>query len=144
MYYLYLSLYIYIYTHILYTYTYSTYIYIYIYIYIYVYVYLYVYVYVCVYIYIYIYMFSAGVRRPAFAGGERAVRGRADRWAAPACVSQDSSKGGAMETRCSGLHELSHGLFYHMILNPHPPHPPPTAPPCNEYPRADRGRRLPA
>ena len=45
---------------------------------------------------------------------------------------QDSSKGNAVETGCSGLPYIIDGftIWYH----PHPLHPPPTAPPCDEYP----------
>ena len=47
-------------------------------------------------------------------------------------LSQDSSKGGAVETGCSGVHYII-GCFtiqyYHLPL-----HPPPTAPPFDEYP----------
>ena len=47
-------------------------------------------------------------------------------------VSQDSSKGGAVETGCSGLHSVI-GRFI-IQCYPHPLHPPPTAPPFDEYP----------
>ena len=44
---------------------------------------------------------------------------------------QDSSKGGAVETGCSDLYDV---IYWLIICYPHPLHPPPTAPPCNEYP----------
>ena len=51
-------------------------------------------------------------------------------------LSQDSSKGGAVETGCSDLYALMH--YFVIWYSPNPLHPPPTAPPCNEYPlRAD-------
>ena len=50
----------------------------------------------------------------------------------PLAYHQDSSKGGAVETGCSGLHSIIGCFFMYYYL--HPLHPPPTAPPCNEYP----------
>ena len=46
---------------------------------------------------------------------------------------QDSSKGGAVETGCSGLHYIIGCCIIYYY--PHPLHPPPTAPPFDEYPR---------
>ena len=68
------------------------YIYIYIYTYIYIYIYIYIHVYTYIYIYIYVYIYVAWLllqrhRREEGAG-------------------QDSSKGGAVETGCSGLHYI--------------------------------------
>ena len=37
-----------------------------------------------------------------------------------------------METGCSGLHYITYRFIKYYY--PHPLHPPPTAPPCNEYP----------
>ena len=45
---------------------------------------------------------------------------------------QDSSKGGAFETGCSGLQYFI-GCFI-ICCYPHPLHPTPTAPPFDEYP----------
>ena len=49
-----------------------------------------------------------------------------------AAISQDSSKGGAVETGCSDVYDVIYKfiLYYY----PNPLHPAPTAPPCNEYP----------
>ena len=47
-------------------------------------------------------------------------------------LDQDSSKGGAVETGCSGLHYII-GCFI-IYFYPHPLHTPPTAPPFDEYP----------
>ena len=44
---------------------------------------------------------------------------------------QDSSKEGAVETGCSGSHSIV-GCFT-IQYYPHPLHPPPTAPPFDEY-----------
>ena len=43
-----------------------------------------------------------------------------------------SAKGGAVETGCSDFN----GVIYYFTISyyPNPLHPPPTAPPCNEYP----------
>ena len=46
---------------------------------------------------------------------------------------QGSSKGGAVETGCSGLHYII-GSFIIQYF-PHPLYPPPTAPPFDEYPK---------
>ena len=44
----------------------------------------------------------------------------------------NSAKVGAVETGCRDLYDV---IYYLIIQNyPHPLHPPPTAPPCNEYP----------
>ena len=55
-------------------------------------------------------------------------------------ISQDSSKGGAVETGCSDLY----GVIYYFTIQyyPNPLHPPPTAPPCNEYPRGFDSNRI--
>ena len=44
-------------------------------------------------------------------------------------------RGGAVETGCSDLYDVIYD-FYSIML-PHPLHPPPTAPHCNEYPSRD-------
>ena len=49
---------------------------------------------------------------------------------------QDSSKGGAVETGCSGLHYII-GCFIIQYYS-HPLHSPPTAPPFDEYPDKSR------
>ena len=55
-----------------------------------------------------------------------------------ACDSQDSSKGGAVETGCSGLHSITGccTIWYY----PHPLHPPPTVPPFDEHPATNVAR----
>ena len=50
---------------------------------------------------------------------------------------QDSSQGGALETGCSELYDVLYCFI--MQYYPHPLNPPPTAPPCNEYPDLGRG-----
>ena len=49
---------------------------------------------------------------------------------------QDSSKEGAVETGCSDLYDV----IYDFIIEyyPNPLHPPPTAPPFDEYPEERR------
>ena len=59
-----------------------------------------------------------------------------------AAASKDSSKGGAVETGCSGLHHII--CCFIIEYYPHPLHHPPTAPPFDEYPAsARRAQRSP-
>ena len=50
---------------------------------------------------------------------------------------QDSSKGGTVETGCSGLHYIIVIGCFIVQYCLHPLHPPPTAPPFDEYPKKD-------
>ena len=88
--------------------------------------------YMCVYIHIYIYIYiwiNDMNNMQARDRGERMQR-RLPHSAARGLL--HSAKGGAVETGCSGLHYIV-GCFV-IWYCPHPLHPLPTAPPCNEYP----------
>ena len=109
-----LSLSLYIYIYILYTYMYICILYTHLYIYIYIHTH--THVCMCIYIYIYIYIYM--VRR-SISGCSRF---------------QDSTKGGAVETGCSGLRYVI-GCFTVYVDYTHPLHPPSDCTPWNEYPR---------
>ena len=89
-------------------------------------VYIYTYVYIYIYIYTTIHVMLCIIRRAQDPGDQ--LRGHAR----PRHHGHlHSAKGGAVETGCNGLHNMR-GCFI-ILYYPHPLHPLPTAPPCNEY-----------
>ena len=55
-------------------------------------------------------------------------------------ASQDSSKGGAVETGCSDVYDVIHSFIIYDY--PHPLHPPPTAPHFDECPAQGENKPL--
>ena len=115
----------------------------YVYIYIYIYIHMYTSLYMCIYIYIYIYYFydftALVVEQFHLPQNTRTFID----FMLPSAYflklspfALHSAKGGTVETGCSGLQAMI-GCFT-ISYYPNPLHPPPTAPPFDEYPARSR------
>ena len=95
------------------------------------------------YMYIYVYIYIC-IHAPELATGlsKQSVdcRSCTDSCRNSKASTQDLSNRGAVETGCSGLPYIigSFIIYYY----PHALHPPPTAPPCNEYPNPNAKMKL--